>query len=338
MKFGIVLGGGGLTGEAFHRGVLRAMQDVGLDPRTADVVLGTSAGSLVGASLRRHAPRRQPAPACRPRRRLPGPGHVLDLVRLPRQFVNGALLWPPFLTNRHDNTFIREGLRRVHGDDWPASALWVTAVRRRDGRRVVFGRGNAPRADVGSAVAASCAVPGIFTPVQIDGAAYVDGGVHSPTNADLLADCDLDIAVVSSPMSVDLKSVRSAVDLPLRMWWNHVLREELWVMRRRPTKVVTIEPDRSTLQVSGLNALNARRIDEIEDRAYRHARRRLAAELGVPAEDTPPVRAPESRPTRQVRRTPAPRHRPRPVRTPTRAALHPGTPRQRTTNHHHAGT
>ncbi len=69
MSLGLVLGGGGVVGEAYHRGVLRALHDVGLDPRAADVVVGTSAGSVVAASLRRRAPVDLPevVPAPRPR-------------------------------------------------------------------------------------------------------------------------------------------------------------------------------------------------------------------------------------------------------------------------------
>ncbi len=52
-RIGLVLGAGGVTGEAFHRGVLAALTDVsGFDPRSAAIVVGTSAGSIVGASLR----------------------------------------------------------------------------------------------------------------------------------------------------------------------------------------------------------------------------------------------------------------------------------------------
>jgi NTE family protein len=99
----------------------------------------------------------------------------------------------------------------------PETGGWIVAVRRRDGRRVVFGSPGAPTADIGTAVAASCAIPAYLTPSQIDGVDHIDGGVHSPTNADLLAGCDLDLMVVSSPMSVDLRSVRPRVDLPIRL-------------------------------------------------------------------------------------------------------------------------
>jgi predicted acylesterase/phospholipase RssA len=60
----------------------------------------------------------------------------------------------------------------------------------------------APVADVGTAVAASCAIPAYFSPVQVDGVAYVDGGVHSPSNADVVARDRPDLVVVLSPMTM----------------------------------------------------------------------------------------------------------------------------------------
>lgn len=280
MRLGVVLGGGGITGEAFHRGVLRAMADVGLDAHAAEVLVGTSAGSLVAASVRRHsgAPSAEPDTAHHGTRS--GRGALLDLARRPRQLINGALLWPRFMAGRQDMAFIQDGLLRVHGERWPSAPLWIPAVRRRDGRRVVFGGPGSPATDVGSAVAASCAVPGYFRPVEIDGTAYVDGGMHSPTNADLLAHRALDVAVISSPMSVDLRSAHAAVDLPLRLWCRHILRAELWVLRRHGMRVVTIEPDRPTIRATGLNMLRGHRLDEIEEHSYEHARRRLDVELG----------------------------------------------------------
>lgn len=92
-------------------------------------------------------------------------------------------------------------LRAVEPPGWHDGDLWICAVRRRDGRRVIFGRPGSPPAPLHLAVAASCAVPGYFAPVVIDDIAYVDGGVHSPTNAAVLARRGLDLVVIVSPMS-----------------------------------------------------------------------------------------------------------------------------------------
>jgi NTE family protein len=147
---------------------------------------------------------------------------------------------------------------------------------------VVFGRPGAPETDLGSAVAASCAIPAWFAPIEIGGVQYIDGGVHSPTNADLLAGRDLDLVVVSSPLSVDLRAARARVDLAIRLRFRHFLRQELWVLRRHGVRIATVEPDARTLAAMGLNMMSARRIDEVEDHAHEHALRRLEALVTAP--------------------------------------------------------
>jgi NTE family protein len=283
LRLGLVLGAGGTAGEAFHRGVLRAMEEAGIDARTADVVVGTSAGAIVAASVRRRGPSGEPAPT-RPRpvsgRLLRDRAAVLDLIRRPRQALNAALLMPELASGRRSLAFMAEALRARHGETWPAAALWIVAVRRRDGRRVVFGRPGEPMTDVGSAVAASCAIPGYFTAVDIHGVPYVDGGVHSPTNADLLTGLDLDLVVISSPMSMEPGAVRPRADLALRLFFHRYLRDEVWALRRSGDQVLAIEPDAAVLGALRLNMMDGRRIDEIEQRAYELARRRLGGQLG----------------------------------------------------------
>jgi NTE family protein len=124
-------------------------------------------------------------------------------------------------------------------------------------------------------VAASCAVPGYAAPVEIGGVQYVDGGVYSPTNADLLADCRLDLIVVSSPMSVQLPGGRPRADLPVRLRFRQFLRSEVWALRRRGLRVVTVEPDQATLRAIGVRMLRTSRGAEIERCAAAHAQRRL---------------------------------------------------------------
>ena len=109
-------------------------------------------------------------------------------------------------------------------------------MRRRDGRRVVFGRDGAPQTDLAHAVAASCAIPGFFHPVVIDGEPYVDGGVHSPTNADVLRGWDLDVLIVSSPMSVDVGSVRPTLDVLPRLHAHRYLQRETAPLRRHGSR------------------------------------------------------------------------------------------------------
>ena len=86
--------------------------------------------------------------------------------------------------------------------EWsPHANLWIIAMDYDTGRRVAFGRAGAPRAPLSDAVMASCAIPGWFTPVSINGRRYVDGGTCSPTSLDLLAGRGLDEVYVLSPMT-----------------------------------------------------------------------------------------------------------------------------------------
>jgi NTE family protein len=139
---------------------------------------------------------------------------------------------------------------------WPSDPLWVCAVRLDDGERVVFGRDQV--ADVAAAVSASCAVPGYFAPVSIDTVRYVDGGVHSLTNADVLADLDLDLVVVSAPLgTTDL--VAADPGNALRVLARRQLARDVARLRRRGIPVVTLQPDRILRSVMGSRAMDATR-------------------------------------------------------------------------------
>ena len=282
-RVGLVLGAGGVTGEAFHRGVLRALRDVaGFDARRAEVIVGTSAGSLVAASVRcsgRPIPARDlPAPPDAALSRLPDPRALIAAVRRPWSARAGVLATSLLPAGRESTEVFTAGVRARCGSAWPERDLYVCAVRRRDGKRVVFGMPGAPEIDVASAVGASCAIPGYFRPVVHDGVAYVDGGVHSPTNADVLAGRGLDLVVVSSPMSVAPRAVRPKLDLSVRMMWHRYVTTERHALERGGTAVLTVEPGGDTLRALGVNALRAARVDQIEELAHDAT----VAELGRP--------------------------------------------------------
>jgi NTE family protein len=154
---------------------------------------------------------------------------------------------------------VAAGFRPLFGSDWPERNLWLTAVRLRDGNRVVFGRPGAPPAPVADAVAASCAIPSFFEPVTIGGVAFVDGGAHSPTNADLLAERELDLVVVSSPMSVAGNRLRPSLDLPARRLCRFYLGQEAARIRRRGVPVLAFQPTGDDLKLMGMNAMDPAR-------------------------------------------------------------------------------
>jgi len=205
--------------------------------------------------------------AATPMRRVDGLGVLAAAARRPWQARPGVLATALVPAGRVSTASIATGVRRQLGSAWPDRDLWVVAARRRDGVRVVFGRDGAPTTDVGRAVAASCAIPGYFEPVTIDGIDYVDGGIHSPTNADLVAGLGLDLVVVSSPMSVRTSAVRPRVDLSLRLFWHRYVVAEARRVRRSGTPVLVIEPDVATLSRLGVNTMRGRHLGDIEERA-----------------------------------------------------------------------
>lgn len=288
-RIGLVLGAGGLPGEAFHRGVLRALADIaGWDARTADVIVGTSAGALVAASLRR--PGADPAvliddSITRATRMLPGLPAVAAAAIRPWRARPGVVASSLLPAGRRSTEWIVEGVRRRYGGRWADRPLWLCTVRCDTGERVVFGREGAPEASIANAVAASCAIPGYFRPVQIGSLTYVDGGVHSPTNADLLAGQELDLVVVSSPMSVAPAEARPKIDLHVRLFFHRYVAKEVAAIRRTGTPAVAIEPGAAALRSMSFNALNARRVDVVEDEAYNATTRLLLRSTAAPLRD-----------------------------------------------------
>jgi NTE family protein len=170
---------------------------------------------------------------------------------------------------------------RVRGfhEDWPPEPTWICAVRLDDGTRVVFGRAGAPDVDIGTAVEASSAIPGFFRPVVVGGLRYVDGGAHSPTNADLVAGEGLDLVVVVSPMSAVRAALRGPVPAVAgRLLHSRTLANEVREVRRRGVPVVVFQPTPGDLAVMGYNAMDFRRREEVARRARETALRRLARE------------------------------------------------------------
>ena len=229
VSVGLVFSGGGAAAEAWHAGVVRALHAAtGWDARRAELILGTSAGAITGLCLRAGVP---PADLYAHRRgeTVSDEGQaIIDRVVTPYSegrserdwseqgpqspTLAARALWPPWqarplhaavgLLPRGTRTTeaLQQRMAELHPEPWPEQSFWVTAVRLSDGERVVFGRDDL-RATAAQAVRASCAVPVLFEPVTVDGRRYVDGGVNSYTNADLMGPPAFDLVVVSSPMS-----------------------------------------------------------------------------------------------------------------------------------------
>ena len=308
MTTALVLGAGGLTGQAFHLGVLTALQELtGYDGRAADVVVGTSAGSLVAAGLaggmsasdqlasltgdgmspegqgllrasraRGSAPAMPTDPAGTNLRPLAA-GAVLAAARRPWRVRPGAVISSLVPAGRMSTESISYGVRKLHGNDWPGSQLRICALRARDARRVVFGTPRAPQVDVGTACAASCAIPGYFVPVRIDGEAYVDGGGHSPSNADVVRRDSPELVVVSSPMSFGPGAGRTP-DAAVRFAVRRYLAREVRLLRRAGATVVVFQPTAQDLAAMGLNPMKMLRTGKVVRTVAASVRARLEAQ------------------------------------------------------------
>lgn len=289
-RVGLVLGAGGASGGAFHAGVLAALaESTGWDPRTADIIVGTSAGSIAatmlgvglpapdlvarmqarplsaeGTALLGDMAMVQPPPlGAQPRtgpmRFAAAPTALLRAARRPWAVRPGAVLAAMVPPGTLGTEVIGRMVRALAGEHWPDRKLWLCAVRLSSGERVVLRRDGTPPASLADAVAASCAIPGFFQPVRIDGHDYVDGGVHSPTNLDLVAGKRLDLVVVSSPMSSAGRGVRLAPDLPMRTFARALLAAEVHTLRRQGTEVFVFQPTHEDQSVMGLNAMDGSR-------------------------------------------------------------------------------
>jgi NTE family protein len=142
---------------------------------------------------------------------------------------------------------------------------------------VVFGTPSAPRTDVGTAVAASCAIPGYYTPVRIGDEVYVDGGGHSPTNADVVRRDAPDLVVISSPMSFSRGAGRTP-DAAVRLVVRRYLAREVRLLRRGGATVVVLQPTAQDLAAMGLNPMRLLRADKVIRTAGESVRARLEAQ------------------------------------------------------------
>jgi NTE family protein len=299
-RIGLVLGAGGVLGAAWMTGALPAVQDRLPRPLDdADVIVGTSAGSVLAAALRCgssidemiayqrgeavgvlrdtgiSAVQSGPLPPW-PHWRVGSPPLLLASLLTPHRVhpTVGASAWLPRGRGKH------AGLRAMvhalhhhhsrqrdaaHGSPpgWVDRPTWIVAVDYESGQRVAFGREGAPPASLPDAVVASCSIPGWYEPVTINGRSYVDGGVRSPTSLSLLATAGVDEVYVLAPMaSIVPDSPRKPHErLERRLRWliTHALLRDAHALRSRGMKVTVITPGPEDLAVMGINLMDPRR-------------------------------------------------------------------------------
>jgi NTE family protein len=299
-RVGLVLGGGGVVGQAYHSAVLAVLEhDLGFDARSADMIVGTSAGSITGTLLRLgvspedlaawtvKAPlsgddgvlrqlTESPPPPLAPFRpvellsrpmRPPTPHLVRRAVTRPWQFRPLAAGMTLLAPGKHDIVEQLAALREIERPGWPEDPLWITAVRRRDGRRVVFGRPPLPEVPLHLAVAASCSVPGYFAPVRIGERSYIDGGVHSPTNAAVLRGAGLDVVIIVSPMSGDT-GWRPDFFSAARRHATRLLDREVRALQAAGITTVVFAPGAAEQQAMGTDMMSRENLNEVISESF----------------------------------------------------------------------
>ena len=281
----LVLGGGGILGEAWMTALLAGAEQVsGWDPRACDTYLGTSAGSIVAASLvagvspgSRVGSLPEPSAAAPYTNGSLRPGLLgqaleagraaglvtaapLAAIGLRSTAAGGALARRLALGRVPRGRRSLGGLRAQidrSGAAWDGRLL-VAAVELETGRRVMFGAPGAPHAGIGEAVEASCAIPGYFRPVEIGGRSYVDGGAWSPTNMDA-APVQRGTRVLCLNPTGAFRPTRASLAGAVGPLSRSVAAVEALALGRRGARVQTVTPDRETLAEIGGNLMNASR-------------------------------------------------------------------------------
>lgn len=254
MHKALVLGGGGVAGIAWEVGVIHGLIREGVDLGDADLIIGTSAGSVVGALVAggadlEQAIETQIAAEAEAGRSAPAPGPGPSAEAISAAF---AVLFDPALEPREARRRVgefalaardvpseeraREVFERLPIHRWPERPLKITAVDARTGDLVVWDKDSG--VPLVKAIASSCAVPCFVPPVTIGDGRYIDGGVRSPINADLAAGAAA--VVILEPLAAQ--------------WPRERVRPELEALGS--ARVLSIVPDEAAVAVFGTNVLD----------------------------------------------------------------------------------
>jgi NTE family protein len=324
VRVGLVLGAGGVLGGAWLTGGLHALaRETEWDPGSAEFIVGTSAGAMIGALTAAGVPPwfmvahsagesfegvsaadgspaaeadRAAGAVFRVHRGLPplGPGSLRmaltalrnPLGHTPLQMMAG---WLPAGVVSTES--LSELVSRVVPDRWVEHPnFWAVACDYHSGRRVPFGRLDAPNAEIGPAVAASCAIPGFYRPVKIGPRRYVDGGVCSASSLDLVAGRGLDLVICLNPLSSDTELAQGPGGpigrlgpLDPREWLGALSRQansrrlahEAGKVRRFDTEVLLVEPTAEDRKAMGHNLMSGSRRQQVIETAERTVREQL---------------------------------------------------------------
>ena len=240
-----------MTGIAWETGILAGLAEHGVDLTDADLVVGTSAGSVVGVDMRNGKPlstlleaQAVPTAAAEVYARMGAAvmlryAMAVSFTRKP--LVAGRRIGRVALRSKTETEAERRKIfeTRMPSLDWPPGDLKITAVETMSGEFTVFDATSGVR--LIDAVGASCAVPGIWPPVTINGKRYMDGGMRSATNADLAAGYER--VVVIAPLHQGFGPIASVAS-------------QVRLLRAEGSSVAVIKPDDAALRAIGRNVLD----------------------------------------------------------------------------------
>ena len=260
----LVLGGGGIAGEAWMTAVLAGLEDAsGVQFSACDFFVGTSAGAVVAARLAAGEQLQRPDGGVAGEMAMPPARAAEGIVKT---FATVASAVPADLMLRSTERLrtarrrSRLGARRAGAEslgevsERPEFAdlrfdgrLRVVALERASGRRVVFGSPGAPDASVAEAVAASCTVPDLFAPKLINGVEYLDGGDWSTTNIDVAPNARGAHVLCLAPMA----SLYGGLSRAMRVTARSAAALEAAALRAHGGRVRFVAPDRASATAMG---------------------------------------------------------------------------------------
>src|SRR5580692_11282122 len=310
-RTGLVLGAGGVLGAAWMTGALAGLSDrLPCAAADVDLIVGTSAGSVLAAALRCRAPfeemvawqRGQATGLLRESAALAA--HDGPLPPLPRwRFGSVPLAWaalitpyrvPPWVAasawlphGRGQHAALRSlvtGLQVASGGPpsswWADGRTWIAAVDYDSGQRVLFGREGAPRASLPDAVVASCSIPGWYEPAVIGGRRYVDGGVRSATSLGVLAGTDVQEVYVLAPLASTQADhpfqPHLRIERQIRQLITRAILRQARVLAAQGKRVTVLTPGPEDLAAMGINLMDPRRRQAVLETSFRTSAGALA--------------------------------------------------------------